>query len=75
VSSNYLHIFFEIASDPAFRIQLEVVLSLLIESFRFSPSDKEVIWQMHGIASPTVKSNSKSGTPLPQLPLVVELVN
>ena len=50
---------------------LEVVLSLLVESFRFSPSEKEVIWQMNGLATPTVPS---SGSSRSQLPLRVEKV-
>ena len=50
---------------------LEVVLCLLIESFRFSPSGKEVVWNMAALAIPTVPS---SGSSTPQLPLCVEKV-
>jgi cytochrome P450 len=59
------------------QLEMKVVLLLLVESFRFSlPKDKEIVWQMTGIASPTVKSSSKdrTGTPKSQLPLVVERV-
>ena len=43
----------------------EVVLSLLIESFKFSPSDKEIFWQMNMIATPTVVGgNGKNELPL-----------
>jgi len=49
----------------------EVVLSLLIEAFKISPSkDKEIVWQMNTIVSPAVVGSDKSR---PQLPLVVEL--
>ena len=48
----------------------EVVLAVLIESFRFSPSKKEIFWQMNGIASPVVLDSEEGHH---QLPLVVEL--
>ncbi|CAA7267174.1 unnamed protein product [Cyclocybe aegerita] len=51
--------------------QIEVVLSVLIASFKFSPSNKEVVWKMTGIVTPTTAGNK---TPTPELPLVVELV-
>jgi len=47
----------------------EVVLSLLIESFKFSPANKEIVWNMGGISSPSVK-----GHPEPQLPLIIEMI-
>ena len=46
----------------------EVILSILVESFRFSLSKKEVIWHMtHAIATATVPGSNRS-----QLPLIVE---
>lgn len=36
------------------QIEIKVVLSLLIESFRFAPSKKEIFWQMTTVATPTV---------------------
>jgi hypothetical protein len=49
---------------------LEAVISMLVEKFKFSPSpDKEVFWQMTGIASPLVINGDNH----PQMPLVVEL--
>ena len=48
----------------------EVVLSLLIESFEFAPSEKEIFWQMSNIVSPTVVG----GGTKPQLPIMVKLV-
>ena len=54
--------------DSEYYHSLEVVLSLLIEFFRFSPAG-EVVWQMTGLATPTVPS---SGSSRSQLPLCIE---
>ena len=48
----------------------EVVISLLIESFDFTPSEKEISWEMTTIVTPIVVG----GDTRPQLPLVVKLV-
>ena len=48
----------------------EVVLSLLIESFEFTPSEKEISWEMATIVSPIVVGGEKK----PQLPVVVKLI-
>ena len=48
-----------------------MVLSLLIESFEFTPSEKEIFWQMSNIVSPTVVG----GGAKPQLPIMVKLVH
>ncbi|CAA7265719.1 unnamed protein product [Cyclocybe aegerita] len=53
------------------QLEMKVVLSLLVASFKFSPSNKEVVWKMTGIVTPTTVGNK---TPTPELPLVVELV-
>ncbi|KAJ3516546.1 hypothetical protein NLJ89_g1046 [Agrocybe chaxingu] len=53
------------------QLEMKVVLSLLIASFKFSPSNKEVVWKMTGIVTPTTAGNK---TPTPELPLVVELM-
>lgn len=50
---------------------VEIVLSLLIDSFKFSPSDKEIFWKMGGIARPTVSSPYN---PDSQLPIMMELI-
>ncbi|KDR76351.1 hypothetical protein GALMADRAFT_67729, partial [Galerina marginata CBS 339.88] len=57
------------------QLEMKVVLLLLLESFRFSPS-KEIVWHMNGLATPVVKSDlqSSGGPPRPRLPLVVERV-
>ncbi|KAF8908659.1 cytochrome P450 [Gymnopilus junonius] len=57
------------------QLEMKVVLSLLVESFRFSPSVKEISWQMNAIATPILKEDRKKTLPHSQLPLVVELVN
>jgi len=51
------------------QLVLKVVLSLLIESFEFAPSNKEIFWQMTNIVTPTVVG----GGTKPQLPIVVKL--
>jgi len=48
----------------------EMVLSLLLESFEFTPSKKDIFWQMTNLASPTVVGEGTQ----PQLPIVVKLV-
>jgi hypothetical protein len=49
----------------------EVVLLFLIDAFRFRPSDKEIFWQMNGIATPVL---AKGTDKHPQLPMIVERV-
>lgn len=49
----------------------EVVICLLVEALRFSPSKHEIIWQMNPIATPTTKGNDSL---VPVLPLVVERI-
>ena len=48
----------------------EVVLSLLIESFEFTPSEKEICWEMATIVSPMIVGGEKR----PQLPVVMKLI-
>jgi hypothetical protein len=46
---------------------IEAVLSLLLSKFQFALSGKEIVWEMSGIAVPTVK-----GRPgIPTMPLKV----
>jgi hypothetical protein len=46
---------------------IEAVLSLLLSKFQFALSDKEIVWEMGGVAIPTVK-----GRPgIPTMPLKV----
>ncbi|THU81238.1 cytochrome P450 [Dendrothele bispora CBS 962.96] len=53
------------------QLEMKAVLSMLIAKFRFSPSSKEVIWQMNAITTPSLKHGGK----YPQLPLVVTKVD
>jgi len=55
------------------KLAIEVILALMIESFRFSPSNKDVTWKMFGVASPTVSDASDDTSR--QLPLLIERVN
>ena len=47
----------------------EVVLSVLIQSFEFTPSKKEIFWRMAPVRPVVVGEGKES-----QLPLVVKLV-
>ncbi|KAF8183391.1 cytochrome P450 [Pholiota molesta] len=53
------------------QLEMKVVLLLLIESFRFSPTKQKIFWQMTGITTPVVVG---SGNKDPQLPLIIERV-
>ncbi|KAJ3995867.1 cytochrome P450 [Lentinula boryana] len=54
------------------QLEMKVVIAMLVENFKFSLApNKEIFWQMSGIASPVVVGGDDSGHP--QLPLVVEL--
>jgi hypothetical protein len=44
------------------------VLSVLLSTFKFSLSDKEIGWTMNGIAGPYVKGADKTR---PQLPMIM----
>lgn len=50
------------------QLEMKVVLSVLIDNFRFSPSKEEIIWEMGIVAIPTLKG--KSGKPT--LPIRME---
>ncbi|KAJ3903344.1 cytochrome P450 [Lentinula edodes] len=55
------------------QLEMKVVIAMLVENFKFSPPlDKEIFWQMAGIASPVVVGGSDSMHP--RLPLIVEAV-
>ncbi|KIK57049.1 hypothetical protein GYMLUDRAFT_46670 [Collybiopsis luxurians FD-317 M1] len=53
------------------QLEMKVVISVLVESFKFSPSDSdaEVFWQMNGVTVPVVGKDQH-----PQLPLVISPV-
>ncbi|KAI0332868.1 cytochrome P450 [Cubamyces sp. BRFM 1775] len=48
--------------------EIRVVLSHLLLAFEFAPSDKEIVWKMSGIASPSVKG---SKTTRPEMPVLM----
>ncbi len=48
----------------------EVVLSVLLKSFRFSPSNKEIVWNLSPVKYPTVGRESSR----PSMPMKVELL-
>ncbi|KAF8072008.1 cytochrome P450 [Lyophyllum atratum] len=51
-------------------LELKVVLSVLLSQFRFSLSEKEILWEMGGIVTPSVKGLPRQ----PQMPLKVESI-
>ncbi|KAF5316332.1 hypothetical protein D9619_006492 [Psilocybe cf. subviscida] len=53
------------------QLEMKVVLFMLVENFRFSPSKQEIVWEMNGITSPNVKG---SGSKVPTMPLLVERI-
>ena len=48
----------------------EVILAILMQSFRFKPSNKPVVWNYSNIVFPTVVGNDSAVS----LPLTVEIV-
>ncbi|KAJ7584778.1 cytochrome P450 [Mycena floridula] len=52
------------------QLEMKVVLAVLLDTFRFSPVEKEIYWEMASIASPIVK---EVGSDLHQLPCQVAL--
>lgn len=53
----------------------EIVLSLLIKRFKFSPSGKKVVWLCNGVTQPTVEDPNlpDNGRLKTQLPLKVSV--
>lgn len=49
------------------QLEMKVVLSLLLSKYRFALSDKEIVWEMSGVTSPTVKGRSRN----PMMPIKV----
>ncbi|KAJ3559695.1 hypothetical protein NM688_g182 [Phlebia brevispora] len=52
------------------QLEMKVVLSILLESFRFSPSDKAVCWNFANVSFPSAGMKD----PNPSLPLRVEAI-
>ncbi|KAJ4474910.1 cytochrome P450 [Lentinula aciculospora] len=53
------------------QLEMKVVISTLVETFPFSPSDKEsqIFWQMNGVTAPVIGKDNH-----PQLPINISLV-
>lgn len=51
-------------------VSTEVVLSVLLSRFRFSPSEKDIVWEMSTISIPTIKGHPRC----PQLPLKISVL-
>lgn len=50
----------------------EVVLSILISSFKFERSEKKILWKMSGIAAPVVEGGDSTR---PSLPMIISLAD
>jgi len=53
------------------QMEMKVILVTLLQSFKFSVSDKAIVWNLSGIAYPTIGPVDTK----PQLPLLVESLN
>ncbi|KAF9477913.1 cytochrome P450 [Pholiota conissans] len=51
------------------QLEMKIVLAILLETFEFSPTDKEIVWQMNAIASPALDWYSTHGS----LPMKIKL--
>jgi len=52
-------------------MELKLALSILLETFVFSPGSKEIEWMMAGLQSPVIKGSNDI---TPQLPLKLSFV-
>jgi hypothetical protein len=57
-------------------LNTEVLLSVLLRTFRFAPSDKKIIWEWNSVVQPTTEDAeiTANGTKVLKLPLKVSLV-
>ncbi len=51
-------------------LSVEIILSVLLANFKFSPAKAEVVWNMGGIKYPTVGHESDD----PKMPMYVERI-
>ncbi|RXW14175.1 hypothetical protein EST38_g11675 [Candolleomyces aberdarensis] len=56
-------------------LEMKVLLSVLLQTFRFAPSDKKIIWEWNSVVQPTTEDAeiTANGTKVLQLPLKVSL--
>ena len=59
-----------LSDDAISAVDTEVVLAVLLRSFEFSLSEKEIVWNLGGVNYPTVDASSRN----PSLPMVVRVV-
>ncbi|KAF6751307.1 cytochrome P450 [Ephemerocybe angulata] len=59
------------------QLEMKVVLSLLLQKFKFSPTGQKVVWEMNAIVQPTTEDAEvlSTGERKLQLPLKVSLVS
>ncbi|RXW18985.1 hypothetical protein EST38_g6860 [Candolleomyces aberdarensis] len=56
------------------QLEMKVVLSLLLDNFKFAPSEQKIIWRWNGIVQPTTEqAQSPNGDKKLQMPLKVSL--
>ncbi|KAJ3928193.1 MAG: cytochrome P450 [Lentinula lateritia] len=72
---SHLMTFLGVTIDSGFKfsqLEMKVVISILVENFRFLPSskDSEILWQMNTITAPIIGEANH-----PQLPMNISLVN
>ncbi|KAI0056907.1 cytochrome P450 [Artomyces pyxidatus] len=53
------------------QLEMKVVLSQLVECFRFTPTNKELVWRYAAITTPSIKGSTRVG---PQLPVILERI-
>ncbi|KAF9002265.1 cytochrome P450 [Cyathus striatus] len=53
------------------QLEMKVVLAMLLRSFKFAPSEKDIFWAMGGISTPSVVGGDPN---IPSLPIIVSLV-
>ncbi|RDB25854.1 Docosahexaenoic acid omega-hydroxylase CYP4F3 [Hypsizygus marmoreus] len=52
------------------QLEMKVIMSVLFSQFRFTPSKQEILWEMGGIVTPSLKGQPSK----PQLPIIIERV-
>ncbi|TCD71092.1 cytochrome P450-dit2 [Steccherinum ochraceum] len=52
------------------QLEMKIVLSVLLETFRFTPADKDVYWNFSGVQFPTIGKDGRRA----KMPMRVELV-
>ncbi|TCD71091.1 cytochrome P450-dit2 [Steccherinum ochraceum] len=53
------------------QMEMKIVLSVLLETFKFSPSNKDIYWHLGGLQSPAIGREGAKA----QMPLIVERIS